>query len=99
PRETRGKEMREPGLFIHRLGECGGEQRQRARRGTAEEIDGGNGEEFEGDHRRDGIARKTKHESVAAFPEDGGLAGTDSDGVEEELRAEILEDGFHEIVF
>ncbi len=66
---------------------------------AAKKVDGGAREKFEGDQRRDRVARQTEEWTSAAFPENDWCAGLDLDAVEVKGCAQRRESIFHEVEF
>src|SRR6478736_4935403 len=90
--------MRQAGLFVEGCREAGLEQRKGAWWGAAEEIKRGCHEQLERHHRRNRVAGQAEDERVLAASENGGLAWTNGDGIEEKFGAEFLQHGLNKVV-
>ena len=75
------------------------EKRQRARRGTAQDVNRGQNEQLKGHHGRDRIAGQAEDKFVAAGTEDGRTARTNRHGVEEELGAQLSQHHLNQVIF
>ena len=65
---------------------------------SGEQLERGAGEQFEGHHRRGGVARQSEEELPAGLAEDQRLPGLNQYAIEIEFRAAVGEGRFHEVV-
>ncbi len=96
--EAGGKEAGQAEAMGKGVFEGGADEGERGVGASGEAVESGTGEDFEADHGGGGIAGEAEEEGVTGAAEDEGLTGLNGDAVEEELRAELLECEFDDIV-